>query len=87
MAQTPTTPQRTPTALYQLVAARLGRDPVEFIRERRTQKPPVPYNRIATEIIETCNAGVTDPTLRVYITHEIPRRWYLQAVDTNTVDA
>lgn len=82
MAQTPTTSPKAPTALYQLVRERLGRDPVDFIRERRTQIPPVPYNRIADEIKALCNKGVTDPAKYVYITHEIPRRWYVAALQS-----
>jgi hypothetical protein len=61
--ETSTTPD-TPT--YKLVAEKLGRDPVEFIRERRNQQPPVPYAKIADEI---------KTRTKVYVTHEIPRRW------------
>jgi hypothetical protein len=76
--QTPTVPN---TALYQLVAERLGRDPLEFIRELRELQPPTSYARIADEIKSICNA---DPKrLPVYITHEVPRRWLLAtAADT-----
>lgn len=68
--ETSTTPD-TPT--YKLVAEKLGRDPVEFIRERRNQVPPVPYAKIADEI--KAKTGV-------YVTHEIPRRWLAQADST-----
>jgi len=64
--QTPT-PQVPQTALYMLIAAKLGRDPLAFIRERRAQDPPVPFAKIADEIKKA-----TD----VYVTHEVPRRWF-----------
>lgn len=67
MTGTSTTPD-TPT--YRLIAEKLGRDPVEFIRELRAQTPPVPYAKIADAIkVKTGE----------YVTHEIPRRWLAQA--------
>lgn len=65
--QTPTS--RVPdTPLYQLVAEKLGRDPVELIRERRAETPPVPYTKIRDEIVAETG---------LYLTHEAPRRWLL----------
>lgn len=72
--ETPTS-RRPDTPLFKLVSDRLGRDPIEFIAQRRAQTPPVAFVRIANEILEICNAGVRNPADRVYLTHEVPRRW------------
>lgn len=71
--QTPTAVPDTP--LYKLVAARLGRDPLDLIRERRAQDPPVPFARITQEILAVCNQRLTGTANEVYFTHEAPRRW------------
>lgn len=77
-------PPATPTALtdrptYKLVASRLGTDPLEFIRARRGQTPPVSFVKIRDEMLEICNRGITDPAERVELTHEVPRRWLMAA--------
>lgn len=64
--QTPT-PQVPPTPLYQLLAEKLGRDPLDFIHQRRSQRPPVPYTKIRDELFHLTG---------IYLTHEAPRRWY-----------
>ena len=68
--QTPTTPA-VQTALYRLVAQKIGRDPLKLISERRAETPPVPYARIRDELVELSGE---------YITHEAPRRWHQQAM-------
>lgn len=55
------------SAMYQLIATKLGEDPALFIKTRRDQTPSVSYARIADEIRNRTE---------VYITHEIPRRWH-----------
>jgi predicted metallopeptidase len=65
--QTPTTPK---TALYMLVAERLGRDPIDLIRQRRSEG--VAFARITDEIKAICNQLGQEP---VYLTLEAPRRW------------
>lgn len=67
--QTPTSQVPT-TPLYMLVAEKLGRDPIEMIRERRNETPPVPFTKIRDELMKTT---------QVYLTHEAPRRWLRQA--------
>lgn len=83
--QTPTAVPDTP--LYKLVAARLGRDPLDLIRERRAQNPPVPFARITIEILAACNAKVTNPADQVYFTHEAPRRWWRAATNADQTEA
>lgn len=80
MATATPTPSFAPnTALYKLVSDRLGRDPLELIRERRSQTPPMPFVRIAHEILEVCNRGGKNRSDHVYLTHEVPRRWLIAA--------
>lgn len=69
----------TDRPMYKLVAARLGEEPIAFIRVRRSQTPPMSYVRIRDEILEICNRGVTDPAERIELTHEVPRRWLMAA--------
>jgi hypothetical protein len=65
--QTPTSTSPPSTFLRELVAAKLGRDPAEYARERRaTQDPPLAWARIADEL-----KAKTD----VYLTPEAVRRW------------
>lgn len=59
----------TPT--YLLLADRLGQDPLEFIWQRRTATPPASYPKIAVELRERT---------KIYVTHEIPRRWLVAAM-------
>lgn len=73
MADTPTPLADRP--LYQLVASRLGCDPIEFIQKRRGSDPPATFVAIRDEMMEIINRNVTDSKSKVYITHEVPRRW------------
>lgn len=65
---TPRGPKRTNT--YVLIEEKLKQDPVEFIRSRRGQDPPMTYAKIAREIF--IKTGVD-------VTQELPRRWLLAA--------
>lgn len=58
------------TPLYQLLAEKLGRDPLEVIHEMRSQTPPAPYTKIRDELVRLSGG--------IYLTHEAPRRWYGQ---------
>lgn len=69
MANETPTPPAVSTALYRLVAEKIGRDPLDLIRERRAQDPPVPYARIRDELVRLSGE---------YVTHEAPRRWHQQ---------
>jgi hypothetical protein len=73
MADTPTPLADRP--MYKLVASRLGCDPIEFIQKRRGNSPPATFVAIRDEMMEIINRGVTNPNDRIYITHEVPRRW------------
>lgn len=65
--------------MYKLVTARLGRDPIEFIKEKRELTPPMPWVKIRDAMLAICNEGVTDPAELVELTHEVPRRWMMAA--------
>lgn len=75
MANPPTTPYVPDTPLYKLVAEKLGRDPIAYIRERRAAG--VAFARITDEIKHE-----TD----VYLTHEAPRRWLRSADAADSPD-
>lgn len=78
MATSTSPPANVPdTPLYKLVSDRLGRDPLEYIRERRAETPPMPFVRITIEMMAICNRGAKNEADRVYFTHEVPRRWLL----------
>jgi len=55
------------TVLYQLVEAKLAESPIQLIRDRRSQDPPVAYWKIAREITEKTDVDVT---------LEAVRRWH-----------
>jgi len=63
-------------ALYNFVQDRLtavtGQTLAEFILERRPEADPVPYRRIASELVELTG---------IDITHEAVRRWHHRALD------
>ena len=63
------------TPLYKLVATRLGESPIEFILRHRAMTPALPYAQIAELMRNRCNIGIDHPGARVYLTHEVPRRW------------
>lgn len=67
MSSEPWTPD-TPT--YKLLAEKMGRDPLDYIRERRSTTPPTAFARIADEMRDASDE---------YITHEVPRRWLREA--------
>lgn len=60
-----------------LVAERLGRDPVDLIRQRRSEG--VAFARITDEIKLICNKDLQPGQEEVYLTLEAPRRWLAQA--------
>ena len=63
-------------ALYNLVQDRLaatgGVTLAEFILERRPDTDPVPYRRIASELVDITG---------IDITHEAVRRWHHRALE------
>jgi hypothetical protein len=69
----PTRPRATPT--YELVAVKLGMDPLTFIKEKRAGATPMPFARIADEI---------ERLTGVYVTDELPRRWLKAAEEADT---
>jgi hypothetical protein len=64
-----------PTALYQLVEARLGRSLVEYVAERRATTS---WRAMAADLTET--AGIT-------VTYETLRGWFADRVQTTIVIA
>ncbi len=56
-----------PTVLYQLVEEKLGGSPIQLIRDRRAEQPPVAYWKIARELNEKTGVDVT---------LEAVRRWH-----------
>ena len=63
------------TPLYKLVATRLGESPIGFILRHRSDTHALPYAQIAELMRNQCNVGVEHDSQKVYLTHEVPRRW------------